>query len=120
MACKSLALAPPEFVAEAAALPVGMASGFAFFSGGKLLTLKAASLCCAKPLALIPTITTATANENLIFLILCPEKLNPDELPVASHLSQPNIVRCTHPAIQGSYPSMLNPLPPESTRENKN
>jgi hypothetical protein len=80
------------------------------------LTLKALSLCCAKPLTVTPATTTATANENLIFFQSPARKATPDELPVASYLS---LDARTLPS-QGSYPSSLNPPPPEITRANRN
>jgi|SRR5208282_1221794 hypothetical protein len=107
MVCKSLALAL-EDVADRAVLPVGVI-GFAAFSGGELLTLKVL-LCCAKPLTLIPATTTATANEDLIFDPL-PGKLIRRATLSLDARSLPSRVLIS---------SMLNPPPPESTRENRN
>ena len=65
-ACKFLALAE-EAVAGPAVLPMG-ALAFGAFSGVECLTLNVL-FCCAKPLTPIPTNTTTTANENLIFFL---------------------------------------------------
>jgi hypothetical protein len=66
MACKFLALAE-EGVAGPAVLPMG-ALAFGAFSGVECLTLNVL-FCCATPLTPIPTNTTTTANENLIFFL---------------------------------------------------
>jgi hypothetical protein len=62
--CNSLELAPAA-VAGLAVVPMG-ALFFAAFGGAERLTLYVL-FCCPKPLALMPTSTTATANETLIF-----------------------------------------------------
>ena len=65
-ACKFLALAA-EAVAGPAVLPMGTLA-FGAFSGVECLTLNVL-FCCARPLTPIPTNTTTTANENLIFFL---------------------------------------------------
>ncbi len=69
MVCKSLALAPED---DADFVVLGTIP-FGAFSGGVRLTLKlpllfVCDVSCANPAALIPMTTTATANENLIFI----------------------------------------------------
>ena len=118
--CNSLELAPAA-VAGLAVAPMG-ALFFGAFAGAERFALFALTVlfCCAKPLTLIPTKTTPTANENLIFKILNSLFGNFECSGTSSQVSG------THLSLDAralpkttDIPPMLNPPPPESTREKR-